>query len=371
MLDARVVLATILRHDRKTASYKMALLRSINDVVIGYPDWGERANKIAVPLWSLAVFWCAYYWPFVSDVKPIEQGIHPPNQADISFRGALSLLKTEWEKIVHRSLPSDGFFLIDEFRTPRRRRTYPVELQRLYENAIRDIVNAIQQPLRYAGPGNYSVFERPRRWREFIFDPNVIAIPGTDVSDLCVLIDSNLWNGFRDLSLWIEALCIHEWCMFTEGLGAAERGHVYSLLTSRPDNRRPLTWERNCVDLSIMEGQRFDCPWTGKSLTCANYDLDHLIPISVYPLNEMWNIVPADREYNQHVKRDRLPSYERLVSAKPRLINTYHNYLSSPQLAVVLQQDVETRFDDNPKLDEMPSYLVTRVESFLNAIASV
>jgi hypothetical protein len=36
-LNAGTLSATILRHDRKVASYKIALIRSINDVVLGFP----------------------------------------------------------------------------------------------------------------------------------------------------------------------------------------------------------------------------------------------------------------------------------------------------------------------------------------------
>jgi hypothetical protein len=32
------------------------------------------------------------------------------------------------------------------------------------------------------------------------------------------------------------------------------------LLTNRPDNRRPLDWERNQIDLLMMEGRVFDHP---------------------------------------------------------------------------------------------------------------
>jgi predicted house-cleaning noncanonical NTP pyrophosphatase (MazG superfamily) len=88
------------------------------------------------------------------------------------------------------------------------------------------------------------------------------------------------------------------------------------LLTDRPDNRRPLDWERNQVDLLMMEGRVFECPWTGKSLRRAiDYDLDHLLPVSVYPINELWNLAPTDRRFNQHVKRDRLPTHDLLVAA--------------------------------------------------------
>jgi hypothetical protein len=81
-----------------------------------------------------------------------------------------------------------------------------------------------------------------------------------------------------------------------------------------------------------------------QKLTSASYDLDHLLPISVYPINELWNIVPADRQFNQHIKRDRMPGIERLSSALPRLQITYENYLRSPQLSAALTQDTRMRF---------------------------
>lgn len=93
---------------------------------------------------------------------------------------------------------------------------------------------------------------------------------------------------------------------------------MYRLLTDRPDNRRSLTWERNQVDLLLLEGEVFTCPWTQRTLGSQTaYDIDHLILVAVYPMNELWNLVPCDREFNQHIKRDRLPDEGRLQTAEP------------------------------------------------------
>jgi len=138
-----------------------------------------------------------------------------------------------------------------------------------------------------------------------------------------VLIDTDLWQTFRDLSLWIEALCIHQWAMITPDFNSdmpndVTRGKVYQLLTDRPDNRRPLTWERNQIDILMMEGETFHCPWTKKRLRHGvSYDIDHLFPFSVYPINELWNLVPTDPHFNQHTKRDRVPDSQRLKAAEP------------------------------------------------------
>ena len=57
-------IATILRHDAKVTSYKLALIRAVNDVVLSFPDAGSHDQPIAIPLRVLAEYWLAYYWPF-------------------------------------------------------------------------------------------------------------------------------------------------------------------------------------------------------------------------------------------------------------------------------------------------------------------
>jgi len=55
---------------------------------------------------------------------------------------------------------------------------------------------------------------------------------------------------------------------------------------------------RKQVDLLLMHGRVFECSWTGKSLRRpTEYDLDHLLPVSVYPINELWNLTPTDRQF--------------------------------------------------------------------------
>jgi hypothetical protein len=58
---------------------------------------------------------------------------------------------------------------------------------------------------------------------------DAIRVPGTQPSDVCVV----------------------------------DRGAVYRLLTDQPDNRRPLTLERNRIDLLLLEGPSFECPLDG------------------------------------------------------------------------------------------------------------
>lgn len=370
-IDPTRLIATILRHDRRTASYKLALIRGLGDVVLGYPQLADTGAPVAVPLRALASFWIAYYWPFVDPNQPIKQGRHAADKQDISFRPALSELRRQWAELVPNVRAADGFFLSSELQTEHRRRTYPPALVAAYTDAIDAIVHALRQPIRYAGPeGEHTVFPPPQSWRDLArHNPTSIALPGTQPADRCVLVASDLWRGLRDLSLWIEALCIHEWSLFTEQITGLDRGIVYTLLTDRPDNRRPLTWERNQVEILMMEGVQFTCPWTGHHLSAASYDLDHLLPIRIYPINELWNLVPADRDFNQHTKRDRIPGPQRLAVAQPRIAAIYHAYDGSPELGPVLRSGANARFSTPLVSANSSDALAQRAVAFIQAVA--
>jgi hypothetical protein len=348
------VISTILKHDAKITSYKIALLRAINDVVLTYPDMRNHNLSVAIPLRHLASYWMAYYWPFVSADSPILQGqrarLGNELRNDMAFRPNLTRLRIAWDQLIGgRSRPSDGFFLISEMRVRRRRAILPEDFVYQYEEALKVIARTLEMPIRYAGPGEWTVFERPVSYKSV--QDLAIAIPGTREREKCLVVNASLWETFRHMSLWVEALCIHEWCLFSERKSEqmegsrVGRGEVYQLLTDRPDNRRPLTWERNQIDLLIMEGGEFICPWTEKRIRQdVAYDLDHLVPLAIYPTNEMWNLVPSNPYFNSHKKRDRLPTSERLEKAQPHLATTYNWYKVGTPLGEALREDVELRF---------------------------
>jgi len=161
-MNAGTLIATILRHDKKVASYKNALIRSVNDVVLGFPHIGQQANAIAIPLRTLARFWVAYYWTFMDQMTIILQAQKSTGKEDLSFRPALTDLRKEWESVVGLSRPADGYFLVGEYLSKARWMHYPPVLYHAFSVAVLGIVDALQQPIRYAGPGLYSVFTTTR-----------------------------------------------------------------------------------------------------------------------------------------------------------------------------------------------------------------
>ena len=367
-------ISTILRHDSKQTSYKIALLRSINDVVLNYPGLATAGKDVAVPLLHLAEYWIAYYWPFVKPGAPIDQGQRSTDprggeKNDMAFRPNMTVLRQTFEAHhASASGPHAGFFLVDAMRMARKRRTFRHELVDAFQSARRKIRRTLQMPIRYAGPGEWGIFAKPVQ--RYTLGDSVTALPSTKGTLSCLVVPNALWRSFQRLSLWVEALCIHEWCLFTERSvsGARQtRGDVFNLLTARPDSRVGTSWERNRIDLLMMEGTAFVCPWTGKPLTTkTEYELDHVIPLAVYPVNELWNLIPADGPFNKHVKRDRIPSAPMLERASPRIAGTYDRYQTHRELSDALRDDLALRFNT---LDAEASEFTSRAAQAVTSLA--
>ena len=69
------------------------------------------------------------------------------------------------------------------------------------------------------------------------------------------------------------------------------------------------------------------CVWTGKKI--AKYDVDHMIPFSVWKNNDLWNLLPSDSKTNNQ-KRDKIPSPD-LIEKRKDLILLYWELINESQ----------------------------------------
>ena len=100
--------------------------------------------------------------------------------------------------------------------------------------------------------------------------------------------------------------------------------------------------------------------------------MDHILPVSVYPINELWNLVPSDPRFNSHTKRDRFPTVERLQKARPHLELAYGRYSQSDTLAKALRQDVAGRFSlPSPQSPDYPAEVAASVVNLVNSVAEL
>ena len=133
-------------------------------MVLGFPHIGQQVNAIAIPLKSAG-------------------------KEDVSFRPALTHLRQEWEQVVGiSSRPADGYFLVGEYLSGIRWKNYPESLRDAFSESVAGIADAIQQPIRYAGPGQYSFFTQPSRWQKIqVQSSSVVCLPETQPTDGALL----------------------------------------------------------------------------------------------------------------------------------------------------------------------------------------
>jgi hypothetical protein len=101
-------------------------------------------------------------------------------------------------------------------------------------------------------------------------------------------------------------------------------------LIARIDAERALTWLDPARDTSLARlatarllarGESLDCVWSGAALSRSSaIDIDHCLPWSAWPSGDLWNLLPASRQVNQHQKKDRLPSMAALAAAREPII---------------------------------------------------
>lgn len=87
--------------------------------------------------------------------------------------------------------PADGFFLVNELRLPRKQATSPPGFAASLQEAIKAITTAIAYPIRYAGPGEWTVFFYPRPYKA-LPTQTTIAILDTTARDHCLFFSHEL-----------------------------------------------------------------------------------------------------------------------------------------------------------------------------------
>ncbi|MBE9064467.1 hypothetical protein [cf. Phormidesmis sp. LEGE 11477] len=76
--------------------------------------------------------------------------------------------------------------MINELKSPRKWQHYPEPLVEGLSKAVSAISRTVEKPIQYAGPGEWSVFDRPQRYSTL--SSSTVAVPGTHQRDRCLVI---------------------------------------------------------------------------------------------------------------------------------------------------------------------------------------
>jgi len=110
------------------------------------------------------------------------------------------------------------------------------------------------------------------------------------------------------------------------------------------DPVRDVSLPRTIALRALGDGRPVHCVWTGRLLDPATLDIDHCLPWAAWPCSDLWNLLPAHRRVNQHLKRDRLPSAAALQQAHDGVLDWWRAaYLAPGNVALPRRFSDEAR----------------------------
>jgi hypothetical protein len=233
-MDGHQSITDILQNDKKQNSYKIALIRAINDIVLKFPDL-NYTKGVVIPLHVVAQFWLAYYWAFVDSRHPIWQAIHKNgDKPDMVFREALTKFRQAWQNQGGENSPSEGYYV--KYAVTKKSDA----LVENYHDTLAVIQKGVKQPIIYAGTTNQKYFDTPHKLSDLT---DIVAIPNTQKDDMCFVVPMWLWKTCLEKSDWVESMCVDAWCLFIQDKAyhlnqqLYTHADIYPLLTSYSDRK--------------------------------------------------------------------------------------------------------------------------------------
>lgn len=322
MNDVFFKISKIIERDSKTSSYKFALLRGVIDIILdNSPFISFSKDRVHFPTGLLIEKWMLYYYPI------LQSAIHIPQ-----INGKTNLaFDVQFKKIISAYSSIGGFSV---FYNDLKNKGIPKNLQSDFFSLALKLKDTItNMPMKYIGRSisndYYSIFKFERASKK----RNVIG------ADLEYLIENfglfsipiDYYEAFQVLGSFINGQdsILFKWAEFSvnaSGKNLSIEKVVNEVLKS-PITDRDVA-ESKLIYKSILrnEGKVF-CVWTGKAI--SSYDVDHLIPFSVWKNNDLWNLLPSHSKTNNQ-KRDKIPSVD-LIEKRKDLILHYWELINENQ----------------------------------------
>jgi SAM-dependent methyltransferase len=299
----------IVLNDNKSSTYKLALLRTLVRIADAHPGavLDRQDGRVTISLGLVALYWIRLFKRLVDN--NIQQSSDPA-------KGLGFVTDKGWNLLTH--LTADDF-AIGTLLTG--------QDAVAFNQLMRDTLTTIK-----AGPVTY-IWQGHKDHRLFdLRRPKAPRVQGRNSDH--VLIDKqflasfgefelseSMWDCLRIYGCWIEPLLLQQWVseMQKYELNRQQQWPLefYYHHLRWLDQQHDTALVRKRVAQLRQEGMSICSVWSGKPL--QQYDIDHCLPFSYWPNNDLWNLLPASRRENR-VKSDRIPSQARLHSARPHIL---------------------------------------------------
>jgi hypothetical protein len=316
-------IAKIIERDSKVTTYKYALLRGVIDIIQdNSPFISFSDGRVNIPTGILIEKWILYYYPILESPTYI-----PQINGDVNLAFGNQL-----DKIISAYRPIGGF---SAFYNDLKNKGIPESTKQDFIALAKKLQETItKMPMKYIGRSIsndfYSIFnyhaQRPRTHSSTSIDIEFLINNFGSFS-----LPVEYYEAFKVLGSFIggQDSILFKWAEFSVNASGKRLSieNVVNEVLRNPITERDVTESKNIYRSILKKEGKVYCVWTGKSIN--RYDVDHMIPFSVWKNNDLWNLLPSQSTTNNQ-KRDKIPSPD-LIERRKDLILYYWNLIKHNQ----------------------------------------
>ena len=354
-------ISKIIERDSKSTTYKYALLRGVIDIIQNNsPFISISEGRVHFPTGLLIEKWILYYYPI------LESSIYIPQ---INGENANLAFANQLRKIIESYAQKGGF---SAFYNDMKNKGIPNNLQGYFFDLSKKLKDTItKMPMKHIGRSinndYYSIFN---------YD-SIKSNRNSNCVDVEFLINNfgsfsipiDYYEAFQILGSFIvgQESILFKWAEFSvnaSGKCLSIEKVVNEVLKS-PITERDVEESKKIYRTILTNEGKVFCVWTGKEIT--KYDVDHMIPFSVWKNNDLWNLLPSQATTNNQ-KRDKIPSVELIEKRKDlilhywELINQHQSQRFQKEIHIALMgNNPMTKWHENAiaQLKNNCNYLIT------------
>jgi len=306
-------ISKIIERDSKATTYKFALLRGVIDIIQDNSPFITFSNdRVFFPTGLLVEKWMLYYYPILESFTAIPQ-----------INGETKLaFEIQFRKLISDYSSIGGF---SAFYNDLNNKGIPKQLQSDFLGLAQKIKDTVtKMPMKYIGRSisndYYSIFQ---------FDNGIAKRSSTDIDVEYLIrhfgtfsIPVNYFEAFKVLGSFINGQdsILFKWAEFSvnaSGKNLSLEKVVHEVLKN-PITEREISASKKFYENILAKEKFVACVWTGEKIT--SYNVDHVIPFSVWKNNDLWNLLPSRPKTNNQ-KRAKIPSSSFIESRKSEIIN--------------------------------------------------
>jgi hypothetical protein len=348
-------ISKIIERDSKATTYKFALLRGVIDIIQdNSPYISFVENRVQIPTGLLIEKWLLYYYPILQSQILIPQ---INGETNLAFSIQLNKLIAEYE--------SRGGF--SAFYNDLKNKGIPADLQSDFFELTKKLRDTItKMPMKYIGRSItddfYSIFNYDNQTirRKSNIDIETLI---KDFGTFSIPLD--YYEAFKILGSFINGQdsILFKWAEFSVNASGNNLSvhKVLNEVLKSPITLREIKESKKLYKEILKKEGNIYCVWTGRKI--SNYDIDHLIPFSVWKNNDLWNLLPSDSRINNQ-KRDKIPTPEFIEQQKNLILNYWEIIFESQSNR--FQKEIQVALLGNHTFDTWKNIGITQLQNSCN-----